>query len=176
MAYDKCNHEWKIINLRDGYLVTEGCMRTSDRSNFFTLHDRHHMDTYYEGEHYWRFLGSSQAVKFDLECVRCGKVMRLERTQALAMCVGCEDDCKANQAGEEEPGGNVWVYLALCNETLHESGECVTREETEALSEYFNSRIDTPQKKIIFVPCILRNSIDYCQAEIIADIGMKDID
>lgn len=176
MADDRCHHEWKIINIRDGYLVTEGCMRTGDRANFFALQDRHHMDTYYEGDHYWRFMGSSQAVKFDLECGKCGEVVKLDRVQALAMCVGCKEDCKAALAADSVPGENVWVYLALCNETLHESGECVNRNETEALTEYFNARISTPDKRIIFVPCILRASIDYCQAEIIADIGMKDID
>jgi hypothetical protein len=134
------------------------------------------MDTYYEGGHTWRFLGSSQAVKFDLECKKCGQVVKLDRTQALAMCVGCKDDCKANLAAKKEPGENVWVYLALCNETLHRSGECVKRNETDVLTEYFNARISTPDKKIIFVPCILRESVDYCHAEIIADVGMKDID
>jgi len=174
MAEEKCQHEWRIVNLQNGYLVTEGCAGCGARANFFTLEDRHHMDTYVDGEHRWRFLGSSQAVKFDLECVKCGKVMKLDNVQALAMCVECKDKCKAALEGKGDE--NTWVYLALCTEAQHQKGECVTREECRALTDYFNSRITTPGKKVIFVPCILRESIDFCQAEIIADVGLKDID
>jgi len=174
MADETCVHEWTITNLRSGYLVTEGDMKTGERANFFTLEDRHHMDTYIDGEHVWRFMGSSQAVKFDLKCEKCGKTVALDRTQALAMCVDCKENCKAGMKGRDNE--NTWVYLALCNETLHRKGECVTEEEVNALTEYFNGRLKTPGKKIIFVPCILRESIDFCQAEILADVGMKDID
>lgn len=176
MSHESCQHWWEIINLRSGYLVTEGCMRTGERANFFTLEDRHHMDTYVDGDHIWRFLGSSQAINFDLQCRKCEKTVKLDRTQSLAMCVGCKDECKAALKGIKDEEGTTWVYLAQCNETLHQAGECVHHEETDALTEYFNSRIKTPGKKIIFVPCILRESIDFCQAEIITDFGMKDID
>ena len=102
--------------------------------------------------------------------------MKLDRVQALAMCVGCKDDCKAAARGKKDGEEEVWVYLALCTEALHRKGECVTQEECDALTEYFNSRIKTPGKRVIFVPCIERGSIELCQAEIIADIGMKDIE
>ncbi len=176
MAEDNCRHEWSIINLRSGYLVTEGCAHCGGRTSFFALEDRHHMDSYVDGDHIWKFLGSSQAVKFDLKCNKCGKEVILEKTQALAMCVNCRDDCKAAAKGEGQGDENTWVYLALCVLSTHEYGECVPGEETRALTEYFNSKIKTPGKKIIFVPCILRDNIDFCQAEIIADVGMKDID
>ncbi len=174
MADETCQHQWKIIDIRNGYLVTEGDMRTGERANFFTLEDRHHMDTYVEGDHIWRFLGSSQSVKFDLQCEKCGDVVKLDTVVALAMCIDCKVECKAALKGKVQEG--TWVYLALCNETLHQKGECVPDGETQALTEYFNSRIRTPGKKVLFVPCILRDSIDLCQAEIIADVGMKDID
>jgi len=173
MAEENCQHEWSIINLRNGYLVTEGCGHCGGRASFFTLEDRHHMDSYIDGPHTWKFLGSSQAVKFDLRCEKCGKEVILDKTQALAMCVNCKDNCKA-AARAVDP--DTWVYLALCVQARHEYGECVPEEETTALTEYFNAKINTPGKKVVFVPCILRDSIDFCQAETIADVGLKDID
>jgi len=176
MADKTCTHEWTIVNLRNGYLVTEGCAHCGGRASFFTLEDRHHMDSYIDGPHKWRFLGSSQAVKFDLQCSKCGKKVALDRTQALGMCVGCKEDCKASRKGKSAGGENTWVYLALCAQSIHEKGECVPAEECRALTEYYQSRIKSPGKRVIFVSCILRDSIDFCQAEIIADIGLKDID
>jgi len=176
MADGTCEHDWKIINIRNGFLVTEGCTATGERANYFTLEDNPHKDTYMVDGNLWRYLGNSQAVKFDLACTKCGAVKKLDRTQALAMVIECNDDCRAAVYEKGLDPETTWVYTAMCTEVSHKTGECVPEEETSALTEYFNSRIRTPDKKVIFVPCILLGGIDRCQAEIIADVGMKDID
>jgi len=175
MADESCQHEWTIVNLRTGYLVTEGCPHCGRRACYFTLEDRPYKDSYADGKHRWRFLGSSQAVKFDLRCTKCGKEVSLDRVMSLMLCMGCKEDCEAASTGKEMEGKDAWVYVALCSDLSHASGECVGSEETQALTEYFNSRIRTPGKRVVFVPCILRKSIDTCQGEIIADVGLKEL-
>jgi hypothetical protein len=175
MAEGSCKHEWKIVNLRTGYLVTEGCTRTGARAAFFTPEDKIHRDSYIEGKHHWRFMGSSQAVKFDLECEKCGELVKLDNVVGLAACLECKEDCLAFMEGKHLGGDDAWVYLAMCSLSTHEEGKCVTERETKALTEYFNSRIKTPGKKVVFVPDRLRANIDTCQAEVIADIGLKDL-
>jgi len=175
MTEPTCQHEWMTINVLNGYLVTEGCSHCGARMSFFTLEDRHQMDSYKKGEHKWNFLGSSQAVKFDLKCAKCGKVVHLRKTMALMLCTECMEDCEAGRRAKHAPGEQTWVYLALCPDPCHLSGECVSPEETLALTEYFNIRIRTPGKRILILPCVMRPSINTCQGETIADVGMKDL-
>lgn len=175
MSEGKCDHFWKIVNLRNGYLVTEGCTRTGARASFFTLEDKLHRDSYIEGKYRWRFMGSSQAVKFDLECEKCGEVVNLDSVIGLALCLECNEDCLAHMEGKNLAGDDAWVYLAMCSRPDHEEGNCVGERETTALTEYFNSRIKLPDKKVVFVPCKLRAGIDTCQSEVIADVGLKDL-
>lgn len=175
MGDQSCRHDWTIVNLRNGYLVTEGCPHCGRRACFFTLEDHPHKDSYVDGEHTWRFLGNSQAFKFDLKCRRCGKEVNLESVMGLMLCLDCRDDCVAAATGKELGGEGSWVYVALCADTSHASEECIGTDETRALTEYFNSRIKTPGKKVVFVPCKLRKGIDTCQGEIIADAGLKEL-
>lgn len=175
MPDQDCRHQWTIVNVRNGYIVTEGCYHCGGRASFFTIEDLFHRDTYADGDHRWRFLGSAQAVKFDLQCETCGKVVNLDKVIALMLCTECRDDCEAAMVKQQEGNEDAWVYVALCAYSTHWDGQCVGIEEVAALNEYFNSHIKTPGKKIIFVPCTMRKSIDLCQGEVIADVGMKEI-
>jgi hypothetical protein len=133
------------------------------------------MDSYVKGKHKWRPLGSSQAVKFDLKCGKCGKVVRLEKAIGLMLCTECRQDCAAGTLAKHSPSEQVWVYLALCPDSSHVSEKCIGPEEIEALNRFFNDRIKTPGKRIVIVPCDMRPSIDICEGEILADVGMIDL-
>lgn len=175
MAGSSCRHEWKIINLRNGYLVTEGCTICGGRASFFAMEDHHHLDTYVDGKHKWRFFGSSQATRFDLQCTQCEKIIELKNVISLMFCTECRDDCDVLDKKKNEKGENTWIYVALCPDCMHESGTCVSDEEIQALDEYFNGNIKMPGKRVCFVPCSKRISVDLCQGDIIADVGMKEI-
>jgi hypothetical protein len=43
------------------------------------------------------------------------------------------------------------------------------------LSDYFNSKIRTPGKKIVIVPCTMRPGINTYQGEVLTDIGLKEM-
>jgi hypothetical protein len=175
MAETTCHHEWLPVNLLAGYLVTEGCSHCGARMSFFTLDDRHERDSYKKGEHKWNFLGSSQAIRFDLKCPKCGREVKLAKTMALMLCTECMAECEAGKLARHNPGENVWVYMALCHDPSHLIRECVGPEETETLTEYFNHKIRTPGKRIVIVPCTMRPSINTCQGEVLTDIGLKEM-
>ena len=61
-----CNHKWEMADIRSGYLVIEGCPRCGGRSASFSADVIVPMDERQEGEHFWVYLGSSQAAKFNL--------------------------------------------------------------------------------------------------------------
>ncbi|MCD6217215.1 hypothetical protein J7L05_05075 [bacterium] len=174
MTETESQHEWRIINIRNGYLVTERCVETGARQSFFSLEDTPPIDNYTDGEFTWKYLGSAQAVKFDLECAKHKKIVKLDNVVGLMLCTECDPTCNAAQLANIVGENKTWVYVALSEDPSGMS-KAVTQEETRALTEYFNSRIKTPGKKILFVPDSFIKNFDTCKGEIIADMGMTEI-
>lgn len=175
MTNDTCRHTWTMINVRSGYLVTEGCFHCRNRISFFSEEPVPPIDDYHDGAHFWSYLGSSQASKFDLKCETCAKQIPLGDLMALMLCWRCDPECGVFGIGSGDPETKTWVYVALCGDSSHASGKCVSDESIEALNEYFNAGLDDPQKKIIVAPCRLRKSVDSCQGIVLADIGLTEL-
>ncbi|MBN2409006.1 MAG: hypothetical protein JXE07_04655 [Candidatus Aminicenantes bacterium] len=171
-----CQHEWTMTNVRSGYLVVEGCFQCRNRISFFSEEPVPPQDDYREGDHFWSYLGSSQASKFDLKCRHCSREIPLNDVMALMLCMRCDPECgvyKAGSAGDK--GRKTWVYVALCANTSHASGKCISKEGIKALNEYFSRGIQDPGKRIIVVPCELRKNIDSCQGIVLADVGLTEM-
>jgi len=169
-----CPHNWSMVNIQNGYLVVEGCRHCQARCSFFSTEPVPPVDDYHEGEHYWTYLGSFQAVKFDLGCDDCGEVVDLSDMMGLMLST-CEDpDCEVAGIAARE-GKGTWVYVALCADSTHRSGRCVSDAGIKALADYFNARIKTPGKKAVVVPCRMCKSIDTCEGIVIADTGLTDL-
>lgn len=175
MAKEDCRHDWMIVDLQNGYLVTEGCTRCGRRSSFFTLKDLPHLDTYMQDGHRWRFLGSAQSTRFNLKCSKCSKKVEMKNVIGLMLCTECAEDCPVLERKKDAGAENTWIYLALCSDPMHEKGTCVSEEEIRALEEYFNGNIKSPGKRVRFAPCKEWKSVDVCQGDVIADVGMKEI-
>jgi hypothetical protein len=169
------HHKWVMTNVRAGYLVTEGCFHCRNRISFFSEEPVAPIDDYHEGDHFWSYLGSSQASKFDLKCERCAKEVRLEGLMALMLCWRCDPECNVHKLGSRDPHQKTWVYVALCADSSHSSGACISEESIRALNEYFNAGLEDPQKKIIVVPCALRKSVDSCRGIVLADVGLTEL-
>ncbi len=169
-----CSHKWSMVNVQNGYLVVEGCRQCKARASFFSAEAAPPVDDYQDGEHYWTYLGSSQAVKFDLACDACGQVVDLKTMMGLMLSTCNEPDCEVAQIAAEG-GRGTWVYVAFCADSTHASGRCVSDEGIAALSEYFNANINDPDKKIVVVPCRKCKNIDTCDGIVIADTGLVDI-
>jgi hypothetical protein len=85
-----------------------------------------------------------------------------------------QPDCEVGRIAAQAGKGN-WVYVALCADSTHASGKCVSDAGIRALTEYFNAQIKDQSKRIIVVPCIKCNSIDTCEGIVIADTGLTEI-
>ena len=176
MSDKRCKHEWTIVNVRNGYLVTEGCVNTGARQSFFSYEDSPPKESYTEGEHHWKYIGSAQAVKFDLECKKCKKLVKLDNVVGLMLCVKCDPLCNAGIMFDLlYNDSKSWIYVALCEDSSHISGKCVGVEETRVLTEYFQGQTRSPNKKIFFVPCCFISDIDRCKGIVITDTGLTDI-
>jgi hypothetical protein len=165
-------HEWGITNVRSGWLVTETCLHCGARTSFFSVEERPPLDHFIEGDHDWRTLGSAQAIRFDLACAKTGEVAKLNSVLGLSLCVGCNPECFVGALSKLLVPSGTWVYLALCADPSHASGKCVGPDEVKALTEYFNARITTPGKRVLFLPCSLRRNADQCRGDVVADLGM----
>ena len=169
-----CDHKWGMTNIRNGYLVVEGCPKCRARASFFSMEPVPPVDDYQDGEHFWTYLGSSQAVKFDLACPDCGKVVDLNDMMGLMLSTCRDPECEVARIAAGE-GKGTWVYVALCADSTHASGKCVSDAGITALTEYFNANIRDPGKRVIVVPCVKCSSIDTCEGIVIADTGLTDI-
>ena len=169
-----CSHQWTMVNIRSGYLVVEGCGKCQARSSFFSTEVRPPVDDYHEGEHFWTHLGSFQAVQFDLVCDECAEFVSLHDMMALRLSTCRDPECEVARIAARE-GTGTWIYVALCADSTHASGKCVSDAGIRALTEYFNGQIKDPDKRIIVVPCIKCRSIDTCEGIVIADTGLTDM-
>lgn len=163
-----------MINIRNGYLVVEGCHRCKARASFFSAEPSPPIDDYLEGEHHWMYLGSSQAVKFDLACDDCGEIVNLDDMMGLMLSTCRNPECEVAQIAAKVGEGS-WIYVALCADSTHTSGKCVSDLGIKVLTEYFNANIKDPDKKVIVVPCVKCCSIDTCEGIVIADTGLTEI-
>ena len=164
-----CNHEWSICNVRHGYFVEEGCFECGARLSFFSAEPVPPIDKYREGRHYWAYLGSFQTVKFDLKCRACGRIVDLNDVNGLMLSECTDRDCQVGALVRQQ-GPDSLVYVALCPNTSHPTGKCVSSEGIEALNQYFNARLAPVGRKVTIVPCKLCNSIDKCRGTSIVDV------
>lgn len=170
-----CKHKWAMTNIRSGYLVIEGCFHCRNRISFFSEEPIPPVDDYQEGDHFWSHLGDYQASQFDLKCEKCSKEVPLKEVMATMLCMKCNPECGVFAVSAQDQNRKTWVYVALCANTSHASGKCVTEEGLRALNEYFNCGLQDPLKKIVVVPCALRKSVDTCHGIVLADVGLTEL-
>jgi hypothetical protein len=175
MTGTACRHRWRQTHFRGGYLVTEGCFHCRLRISTFSEEPVPVIDDYREGDHFWSYLGSAQASRFDFHCEICGQEIPLPDMMALMLCLKCNPACGVFQAGQEDKDHKIWVYVALCANTSHSPGLCVGAEGIRALNEYFNQDLHDSSKKIVVVPCEMRQSVDTCEGLVLADVGLTEL-
>ncbi len=168
------NHVWTMVNVRAGYLVVEGCSHCGARSSFFSTEPVPPIDEYREGDHFWAYMGSFQASKFDLRCDHCGDAADLSDMSALMLSTCTDPGCAVADLARDI-GGGPRVYVALCGDNTHASGKCVSPDGVRALNEYFNQDVTDLERKVFVVPCKLCSNIDRCRGIVIADTGLTEM-
>ena len=168
-----CAHSWSMTDVSSGYLVVEGCYHCGARSSFFSTEPVVPVDEYREGPHFWEHLAGYQAVTFNLRCGDCGQTVDLSDMMGIMLST-CEDPrCEVGRLSLEL-GKKTSIYVALCADSSHAAGTCVSDAGVKALTEYFNQRLRSGRRKIVVVPCKMCDGIDRCAGIVIADTGLTD--
>ncbi len=166
-------HRWHMTGIRAGYIVTERCHECGARSSFFTTEAVPPVDEYKEGRHYWIYQGSFQAVKFRLACDSCSTSVDLDDLVALMLSTCDDPKCSVGRLVRGRPEHSV--YVALCKGNRHASGQCVSPEAIEALTQYFNQYSADSDRRVTVVPCSECSDLDTCKGIVIADSGLTEI-
>lgn len=169
-----CAHHWSMTDIRSGYLVVEGCYLCGARSSFFSTEPVAPIDEYREGEHFWEYRGSYQAVTFNLRCDTCGRTVDLSDMMGLMLSTCDDPACEVGRLAASLGRGHV-IYIALCADSSHASGTCVSDEGIAALTEYFNQGRRPGRRKIVVVPCRMCRDLDACRGIVLADSGLIDL-
>jgi hypothetical protein len=175
MATEIRGTEWDVKDLTTGWLMTEGCVRCGAKRLFFSRENRPPLDSYVEGDHYWRDFEGARAIRFDLVCRNTGMTFKLDNFLGLALCKACNSNCVVGATNKLLKPDKVQVYLALCADPSHLSGKCISAEQTIALTEYFNIRLRGTRNRVLVMPCIFRKEPNCCRGQVIAELGGMDV-
>ena len=171
MAKRACRHTWSMADVRYGFVVTEKCFHCKDERSYFVEEHIPPKEEYREDEHFWDYLGSSQTVRFNLECDKCGERVDLSELLGLMTCSGCIADCNFNMIARICESQKTWVYGALLSKR-EDAEKPETAEKLAVLSGYFSDRMRTPGKKILVLPGWLVKDFDVCRCTVLEDVGM----
>ncbi|MBN1232944.1 MAG: hypothetical protein JXA60_06305 [Candidatus Coatesbacteria bacterium] len=172
MPRELCNHEWKMINLQSGFIVTEKCINTNEYVDYFSTEDAPSMQEYKDGDKYWIILGADQTIRFELECQLCGQIINYDNLLGLMNCTGCTGECHLNNLTQVARDNKILVYAALCYQNKPNVTEYLTLDQLKALNKLYNSRLASRDKKILIVSSSLRLLPKGCRGDIFKDVGL----
>jgi hypothetical protein len=165
---------WRLVDIRSGHLLVERCHHCGARNSYFSTDPGGPAEEHREGVHYWHPLLRAQAVVFNLRDEQSGEVVDLGDMTALMLST-CEDPSCAVGRLALEHGRGTSIYVALCGDSTHASGRCVSDAGIAALNEYFNQPPRSARRRIVVVPCMMCNNVDHCPGVVIADTGLIDL-
>lgn len=174
MQEESCAHNWEMINIQPGYIITEKCFHCAKISTYFTFEDKPPLEEYRDGEHFWNIVENAQSIRFDLMCNKCGTLVEYEGLSGLMMCTGCDKNCKVDKLMNELAKDRIWVYVAFGffpTDERDQPGE----EKISILEDYFNQRRKSSFSKIKIVSNEMIDNISTCYAEVIKDVGMLSL-
>jgi hypothetical protein len=163
-----------MTDVHGGFLVVEGCYHCGARSSFFSTEPVAPIDEYRDGPHIWEYLSGDQAILFGLRCDTCGRTADLSSMTGLMMSLCDDPECEVGRLALRL-GDQASIYVALCGDSTHESGRCVSDEGVVALEEYFNQGRRPGRRRIVVVPCRMRSDADRCRGIIISDAGLIEL-
>ena len=169
MRKDKCSHIWEMVNVAGGLIVMKKCFHCGKVSTCFCFHNKPPLEPSHEGEHFWNFVEGDPAFHFDLKCVNCDTLVKLDEMVGLMMCTGCDERCEVDVLRRKlEPEGTQ-VYIALGCRPIAERKQ-LTEEKTAIVQDYFDQQDKSLKSRIKIVPHKMVRSIDSCYADVIKDV------
>lgn len=171
MQEESCKHLWEITNVKPCFIITETCFKCKKISNYFSFEEKPHIEEYRDGKHFWNVIGHAQSIRFDLQCQKCRKLVKLEELAGLMMCTSCEENCKVYSLMRKLEKERTWVYVAFGFLPFDERKQ-LDKEQISVLEDYFNQRRQSSTSKIKIVSAGLIDNFDLCYGNIIKDVDM----
>lgn len=171
MKKQKCSHFWEMINVANGLVVMKSCFHCGKVSTCFIFHNNPPLETSHEQSHFWNFMESDPAFHFDLKCIKCGTLVKLDELVGLMLCTGCDQTCEVDILRRKLWPENTRVYIALGNRPTDERKQ-LHREKISILQDYFKQQCRSLKSKIEIVSHEMIKRIDTCHATMIKDAEM----
>ncbi len=171
MQEESCKHLWQISNIKPCFIITEFCYKCKKTTTYYSLEERPPIEEYQEEGHFWNTLGHDQSIRFDLQCEKCGKLVKMEELAGLMMCTGCEEDCKVYSLMKDLEKERTWVYVAFGFLPFDERKQ-LDQEQISILEDYFNQRRKSLTSKIKIVSGDIIDNFSLCYGDIIKDEDM----
>lgn len=169
-----CDHQWQMTNVSYGYIITEKCFHCDKIMTYFTVDDKHPMEEYREGDHFWNVMEVAQSFRFDLACSACAKIVSFDELLGIMLCTGCDETCRVNELRAKLAPNRTWLYVAwgfLPSDEMNQPSE----EKITLLEQYFNQRRRSKFSRIKIVSSASINSIATCNGEVIKDVFMLSL-
>jgi hypothetical protein len=174
MKEQNCLHQWTMINIRPGFIITESCYKCQKISCYFSNDEKPPLEEYRDGDHFWNVMQSAQTFRFELECTACHIIVQYDELLGLMMCTGCDENCKVEHLRKELEKERTWVYVAYGFLPVNEVKR-LGQEKIAILEEYFNQRRKTSKSKIKIVSYEMISNVENCYAEVIKDVGLLSL-
>jgi hypothetical protein len=167
-----CDHRWQMINVQPGFVVFEKCYHCNRTRTYFSTEDTPPIwDKYREGDCFWNRVQTSQSIRFDLKCKKCGHSENFEEIMGFLYCTGCIPDCEVEVLQRKMEDERTWILVAF-GFLPEDRSRPVPMYKLDILSDYFNQRRDTSRSKIKIVSFSMIEDISRCKGELIHDVGL----
>lgn len=174
MQEEKCVHQWEMVNVKYGFMITEKCFHCDKIATFFSSKEKPPLEEYREGDHFWNVVESAQSFQFDLKCSTCGHVEEYDDLMGLMMCTGCDENCEVNILMKKLEPERTWVYVAFGFQPSDE-GKQLSKEKIAFLEDYFNQRRKSSKSRIKIVSHQMVKNYATCYAEVIRDLHLLSL-
>lgn len=171
MAEEKCLHLWEMVNVASGLAVMKKCFHCIKVSTCFTFHIKAPLESCHEGEHFWNFMESEPSFHFDLECIKCGALVKFDELVGLMMCTGCDQTCEVDILRRKLEPEHTRVYIVLGCRPIDERRQ-LSQEKISILQDYFSQHCKSIESKIKIVSHEMVRNFESCYATVIENMEM----
>lgn len=171
-----CTHQWRMVDIEYGFIVTERCFECKKIVTYFSHNEKPPLEEFREGGHFWNVMESAQSMRFNLKCSRCGAVVNFSDLMGLMMCTGCLDECEVQKMMKRLEPQKQWVYVAFSFLPVEEHPP-LPEEKLKTLEDYFNTRRKSSESgsSIRIVSSRMIEDYSVCFAEVIRDLDLLSL-
>lgn len=169
------DYTWKMINITPGYVIYEDCAKIREVRSYFSKEPVEVVEEYFDGKHHWKSTGSAQSIQFDMQNNKTNEIVTFKELMGLMLCTEAKEESPIYPLIQLGPQQNIWIYIALSYDSP-EGRDALSLEKIGILNDYFNERINTPDKKVLIVPHQLAGAPTKYDGIMIQDVGLTEME